>query len=110
MSRFRNPWPHAEHNLRDILRWQLKWGPQETPVLPDAPDTPAGRKSLSREAIALPPTSGWRVTWLGHAAFLLQGAGVSLLVDPVFSDYCAPLPLSSLRRKVDPPCGMEDLP
>jgi N-acyl-phosphatidylethanolamine-hydrolysing phospholipase D len=110
MSHFRNPWPHAEHGFIDILRWKMRWGPQETPVLPDAPDTPAGRKPLTREAIALPPASGWRVTWLGHASFLLQGMGISLLVDPVFSDHCAPLPLPAMRRKVDPPCEIADLP
>lgn len=110
MTAFRNPWPHAEHGFIDILRWKLKWGPQETPVLPDAPDRPAGRQSLGREQIASPPAEGWRVTWLGHAAFLLQGAGLSLLIDPVFSDYCAPLPLPSLRRKVATPCELGDLP
>lgn len=110
MSVFRNPWPHAEHGFIDILRWKLKWGAQEQPILPNAPDSPAGRRTVSRQQIAALPAEGWRVTWLGHASFLLQGCGISLLVDPVFSDYCAPLPLSSLRRQVALPCGIADLP
>jgi len=110
MSRFRNPWPHDSHGITDILRWKLKWGPQEQPELPDAPLAPAGWSAVTSREIATPPESGWRVTWLGHASFLLQGAGVSLLVDPVFSDFCAPLPIPALRRKVAPPCTIDDLP
>ncbi|MEO5716662.1 MAG: MBL fold metallo-hydrolase [Luteolibacter sp.] len=110
MSLFRNPWPHEEHHFADILRWKLKIGPQEQPQIPDAPDEPAGWRAVSREEIATPPSPGWRVTWLGHASFLLQGADASILVDPVFSDYCAPLPIPSLHRKVPPPCGIGDLP
>lgn len=107
---FRNPWPHREHGLLDILRWKLGLPPQERPVLPDAPDHPAPRVSLSREEIAQPPAEGWRITWLGHSSFLLQGAGVSLLVDPVFSSHCGPVPLPGLRRLSEPPCAPEDLP
>jgi hypothetical protein len=37
-----------------------------------------------RERLREPPARGQgsRVTWLGHASFLVQLAGVSLLVDP----------------------------
>jgi N-acyl-phosphatidylethanolamine-hydrolysing phospholipase D len=110
MTIFKNPWPHEAHRLIEILRWKLRWGPQETPELPDAPQTPAAWRAVSREEIASPPEAGWRVTWLGHASFLLQGGGCSLLVDPVFSNYCSPLPFPSLRRKVPPPCAIGDLP
>ncbi len=64
-----------------------------------APTTPSEWRALPRGEVALPPAAGWRVTWLGHASFLLQGAGASVLVDPVFSQYCAPLP----------PCGGDAL-
>lgn len=109
IRRFRNPWPHDEHRLLDMMRWKLKWGPQETPELPDAPDEPAGWRALGRDKMKLPDV-GWRVTWLGHASFLIQGCGISLLIDPIFSEFCAPLPFRSLRRKVAPPCGIADLP
>jgi N-acyl-phosphatidylethanolamine-hydrolysing phospholipase D len=110
MKIFENPWPHDVHRFADIVRWKLRLGPQELPELPDAPTTPAGWRAVAREDIASPPKAGWRVTWLGHAAFLLQGGGVSLLVDPVFSEFCAPLPVPGLRRKVPPPCLIGDLP
>jgi N-acyl-phosphatidylethanolamine-hydrolysing phospholipase D len=110
MSLFHNPWTHDVHRFTDILRWKLRLGRQEKPELPDAPKSPAAWRALSREDIICPPETGWRVTWLGHASFLLQGGGVSLLIDPIFSEICAPLPLPSLRRKVPPPCQIGDLP
>ena len=108
-SRYSNPWPHARHGLGDILRWKLGLPPQEQARLPDAPDMPAPWVRLDPADIAVPPTAGWRAVWLGHASFLLQGCGISLLVDPVFSNYCAPLPFPSLRRKLPLPCSLADL-
>ena len=108
--RFENPWPDRAHRSGDILRWKLKWGPQERAEMPDAPDDPARRRALSPAEIATPPALGWRVTWRGHASVLLQGAGACVLVDPIFSEFCAPLPLSRLRRKIAPPCLIQDLP
>jgi N-acyl-phosphatidylethanolamine-hydrolysing phospholipase D len=107
---FRNPWPHDVHGVADILRWKLGGLPQEAAEIPGAPDGPAGWRRVAPEEIALPPESGWRAVWLGHASFLLQGGGVSLLVDPVFSEHCGPLPFPSLRRKVPPPCAIAELP
>lgn len=106
---FGNPWPHESHGVWDILRWKFRRGLLEAPEIPDAPDEPAGFTRVSAGQM-VPPTSGWRVTWLGHASFLLQGAGVSLLVDPVFSEHCAPLPFPSMRRNVSPPCRIDALP
>lgn len=106
-DRFRNPWPHESHGILDILRWKLGLPPHEAPRLTDAPDLPAAQVPLS---LTDPPTRGWHVVWLGHASFLIQGAGLSLLVDPVFSSHCAPFKLPSFRRLIDPPCAVADLP
>lgn len=35
--------------------------------------------------LATPPAEGARITWIGHASFLIQLDGTSLLIDPVFS-------------------------
>ena len=107
---FRNPWPHPKHGLMDILKWKLGLSPREAPELPAAPDQPAGWQRVTRAQIAAPPAHGWRAVWLGHASFLLQGNGLSLLVDPVFSNFCGPLPLPGLRRQVPTPCALADLP
>ncbi|MFD0895689.1 MBL fold metallo-hydrolase [Luteolibacter ambystomatis] len=107
--RFSNPWQHDDHSFVDILKWQLG-RIQEAPWPGHASDDPAPLQVLSRESIATPPASGWRVIWLGHASFLVQGAGLSLLIDPIFSDYCAPFPKASLKRLVATPCSLSDLP
>lgn len=109
-GRFHNSWPHATHGILDVLRWKLGRLPKETPRIAGAPDTPAPRIALDRASIATPPATGWRIVWLGHASFLIQGAGASLLIDPVFSEHCFPLALPGLRRRVAPPCTLQDLP
>ena len=108
--RFENPWPHEVHRIADIFRWKFGLLEKERAEIPDAPDEPAGWRKVVRGEIAAVPESGWRAVWLGHASFLLQGGGVSLLVDPVFAKHCGPVPMRSLYRKVPPPCGMVDLP
>jgi N-acyl-phosphatidylethanolamine-hydrolysing phospholipase D len=108
--RFSNPWPHAQHGVRDVMRWKLGLGIREKARLPGAPDTPAPWVPLDPATIAEPPPCGWRAVWLGHASFLLQGCGISILIDPVFSDYCSPIPLPSLRRLIPPLCSLGDLP
>lgn len=108
--RFSNPWQHPQHGLRDVIRWKLGMAPRETARCPDAPDDSAPWVPLDPASIAQPPYSGWRAAWLGHASFLLQGCGLSLLIDPVFSNHCAPVPLPTLKRLLPPPCSLGDLP
>lgn len=105
MRRFTNPWFHDEHRLRDVLRWKTGLSPKDPPS--SAPDTPAPTVPIVLEG---PPADGWRVTWLGHSSFLLQGCGRNLLIDPVFSDHCAPLPFPSLKRQAPVPCRAGELP
>lgn len=102
---FSNPWIHDEHRFRDVLRWKLGIGRKDEPS--SAPDTPAPAVPMALKA---PPASGWRVSWLGHSSFLLQGQGANLLVDPVFSSHCSPLPVPAFRRLIDLPCQPADLP
>ena len=103
--RYSNPWPHEEHSIAALLRWKFGRMPQDERFTTD--DSPAPLVPFIPQA---PPGNGWRVTWLGHASFLIQGLGRSLLIDPVFSDHCAPFPIKSLYRRVPPPCQIGNLP
>jgi len=60
------------------------------------------------ELLAMPPGpgEGARLTWLGHASWLVQLEGVSLLIDPVLSES---LP-GFIRRNVAPGLPVELLP
>lgn len=102
---FSNPWVHEDHGFRDVLRWKFGRGPLEEKS--DAPDRPAPYTRFISQPL---PESGFRATWLGHSSFLIQGHGVNVLIDPIFSEFCAPLPFRSLRRLVPTPCGLNDLP
>lgn len=105
MPIFSNPWIPDDHGFTDVLKWKFGRGPQEEPST--APDTPAPYLRLLPQP---PPESGFRATWLGHSSFLIQGQGLNLLIDPVFSEYCSPFPMKALRRLVPPACYLEDLP
>lgn len=107
-QRFTNPWPHERHAFTDILRWKLRLGPREERD-DDCGELP-GTRPVAAAEIARPPAAGWRIVWLGHSSFLLQGAGVSLLIDPVFAAHCGPVALPGLQRLVPLPCALGDLP
>lgn len=102
--RFFNPDRSAERTFGEVLRWNLNrvrvpW-PSTYPTI-TTPDvhTPVGRGQV-------------RVTWIGHATFLLQYPGLTLLTDPVFSQSCSPIPfLGKGFNRVQPPAlGLTDLP
>lgn len=108
-QRFTNPWPEPSRGFREVLRWKLGRGEKVIPVFPAA-RAPAAVTPLSAARLAAVPDCGWQVTWLGHASFLLSGGGAHLLIDPIFSDTCSPLPWPSFKRFAPPPCGIAELP
>jgi len=50
------------------------------------------------------------LTWIGHATFLLQHAGMNILTDPQFSQRASPFSWAGPVRVVAPGLSMEDLP
>ncbi|MFE8071437.1 MBL fold metallo-hydrolase [Marinobacteraceae bacterium S3BR75-40.1] len=57
-----------------------------------------------------PLSSPRRVTWLGHAAFLINLQGKRVLTDPFLSEYAAPVPTPGTRRLYPPALPVEKLP
>jgi N-acyl-phosphatidylethanolamine-hydrolysing phospholipase D len=47
---------------------------------------------------------------MGHSTVLVEFAGFRLLTDPVWGAYASPFPAPSLRRWVEPPLPVEELP
>lgn len=72
----------------------------------DAWATPESRPDLDALARAPGRGEGARLTWIGHASWLVQLDGVSLLIDPVFSETLGP----GLRRHISAALMPESLP
>jgi len=100
---FFNPGGEAPRSIFQLLRWQLgeratPW-PDQVPS-PHPPDRPPARV----DGPAL------RVSFAGHASFLLQGNGLNLLTDPVWSDRASPFSFTGPKRRNAPGIAFDDLP
>ena len=51
-----------------------------------------------------------RLTWLGHASFLLRLAGKTVVTDPFLSDYASPFPPLGPKRFAPPALRAGELP
>ena len=56
------------------------------------------------------PSSGLRVTWLGHSTLLLEIDGYRILTDPVFGARASPFRFAGPKRFHRPPVGISQLP
>jgi L-ascorbate metabolism protein UlaG (beta-lactamase superfamily) len=54
--------------------------------------------------------AGWRISYVGHASWLIQTAGLNLLLDPVWSQRASPFRLIGPKRVNDPGIAFTDLP
>ena len=42
-----------------------------------------------------------KFVWIGHSSFLFNIGGKLIMLDPMFGDYCAPIPIPTLKRFQD---------
>ena len=106
-ERFRNLDGSYAQPFGNVLRWAVvdkllgrrRRSPDRAPVPRVEPDA---------ALLAEPPPPGRpaRLTWLGHASWLVQLDGVSLLIDPVLGDSIA----GTIRRNVAPGLSPSNLP
>ncbi len=52
----------------------------------------------------------WRISYVGHASFLVQTAGRNILLDPVWSERASPFRFIGPKRVNDPGIAFADLP
>ena len=57
-----------------------------------------------------PPPSGLRITWFGHSSSLLEIDGIRILIDPVWDQRAAPVPLAGPKRFFPPTLALDELP
>jgi L-ascorbate metabolism protein UlaG (beta-lactamase superfamily) len=105
-ERFFNPYGTPQRTRHALLRWyfdrrfrgtRAKW-PQSAPSL--FADRPPARV----EGAAL------RVSYVGHASFLVQTASLNMLLDPVWSKRVSPFRHLGPKRVNDPGVAFADLP
>ncbi len=89
---FFNPWLVEEDSAWRLLRWWLsrRESPGDPARFPHAP-------AVANDGAYLgDPAAPASLTWLGHAAFVFQGNGQCLVVDPFFG------PRALLARRLVP--------
>ena len=75
------------------------------------PDVPDGHELTELASLQLLNSiSSDRVTWLGHASFLITTSGVTILTDPFLSKHASPVSWAGPRRIVNLPIPISKLP
>lgn len=99
--------PHIQNvrrSLWDAILWQAGFYDdlRATLVPPSDFVYPATPKPFQKNHPA--------AVWIGHSTYLVEVDGLTILTDPVWDDYCSPIPIKSLRRQSEPPIPLADLP
>lgn len=100
---FFNPDGEEPNNFFELLRWQFGGGRAAWPAdwpSPFPAAVPAARVAGDRLV----------VTMAGHAALLIQTAGLNILTDPVWSERASPLAFAGPKRVNPPGIRLADLP
>jgi N-acyl-phosphatidylethanolamine-hydrolysing phospholipase D len=107
---FRNP-PGSPRPGGDAAAWRRffwrRFASRGEVALPDGHVLP---QAEAIEGVFKRRSDGDRLTWLGHASFLLRLDGRTILTDPYLSDYASPLPPLGPKRFAPPGLPVERLP
>ena len=91
-------------SLAEVLRWQFGPGRQRQAWPEWAPsphaDTPPPRVTGDKV----------RLSFVGHASWLIQTSGLNILIDPVWSPRASPFSWAGPQRHNDPGTAFEALP
>jgi len=103
-TRFFDPDGVPPKSLGEVLRWQFGPG-RERQAWPEwAPslhaDTPPPRVSGDKV----------RLSFVGHASWLIQTSGLNILIDPVWLMRASPVSIAGPKRHNDPGIAFEALP
>ena len=100
---FENPWRADADGVAPLraAQWLLGRPFRSKPRNDAAPSVP-----LDAAALRAPVAAGVRATWLGHSTVLLQYPGLTVLLDPIFSDRCSPVAFAGPKREVPLPLDL----
>ncbi|MCA3643932.1 MAG: MBL fold metallo-hydrolase [Methylobacterium sp.] len=102
-QRFFLPGGDGPRSFRDFLRWQFGEKAAEWPASFPSPH-PADMPPAKVEGDRL------RVSFIGHASFLIQTGGVNILLDPQFSERASPVSFAGPKRVNPPAIAFDNLP
>jgi L-ascorbate metabolism protein UlaG (beta-lactamase superfamily) len=103
--RFFNPTGPGPRPFSDLWKWQRERARGSATAWPESiPPAPPVRlpEQVSASEVA--------ITFIGHATFLLQFAGCTVLTDPVFTSHAGPFNLFGPKRVCPPALRLGELP
>jgi L-ascorbate metabolism protein UlaG (beta-lactamase superfamily) len=103
-ERFFNPLRSPPRTRRDLVRWRLERRATRAKWPEWAPSPYADRPPQRVNG------AGLRVSYVGHASFLIQTGGLNLLLDPVWSRRASPFRWIGPKRVNDPGIAFAELP
>ena len=104
-TRFFIPGHATDKTLAELLRWHWEAAWRGGRVA-----WPQSFPSPYADAVPPPRSTSLRVTFIGHASFLIQVAGQNILVDPVYSERASPVRWAGPRRINPPGIAWANLP
>jgi L-ascorbate metabolism protein UlaG (beta-lactamase superfamily) len=101
-TRFFDPHSSPPKSLATLLRWYMGREKAEWPAWVPSPysDRPPARVAGLE----------WRLSYVGHASWLLQTAGLNILIDPVWARRVSPVSFLEPVRVNDPGIAFDALP
>ena len=106
-GRFVNLDGSGPHPFKAVYKWavvdKLAGRRRKSPARADVPSVVPDAAALR---VPPAPGQGARLTWLGHASWLVQLGGQSLLIDPVLGDSVSVV----IKRNGEPPLPAKALP
>jgi len=104
--RFFDPTGAPPRSRADLLRWMIgsRWRGTRAKWPASAPSPYADRPPVRIEGAAC------RLSYVGHASWLIQTGGLNMLLDPVWSERASPFRMAGPKRVNDPGIAFTDLP
>jgi len=103
-TRFFDPDGSPPKSLGEVLRWQFGPGRQRQawPEWVPSPHADAPPPRVDGDKV--------RLSFVGHASWLIQASGLNILIDPVWSERASPVSWAGPKRHNDPGIVFDALP
>lgn len=101
-NRFHNPVFRPSPSFFHFWKWIVTRQPPKWQAIPSQSHFAKPALRVQGEAL--------RLTFVGHATFLIQTQGLNILTDPIWSDRCSPVSFLGPKRVHPPGIAFADLP